>query len=307
VFDAWRGSDEARELNEQALNDWFGANPSLAQLLIMSSSGFACEPRQAILSRLSFEPRWIFDGLALPTHSALAHTDLTWDQAAAPSAIEESDGRWRLQGSLQLMADDAGATSLVTLAESADGPLLVTADLPRSLASDSPLVTLGDLDVRTIARGEQARRINAELLRWQRVGLLGVAVGIIDRSWLVIREAVTRARDERVEIAYEQGPEMRLAEVDIAREAAVLLALEATTNPASSDTEGLATARAWTSDSARSCAAVARLVVKMLDHRLDELAVALEARAIEISAALYPIFVEHRRAAEALAATWVAA
>jgi hypothetical protein len=221
----------------------------------------------------------------------------------------------RIDGQVYLTPLQLPASALVVLASAPDGALLAL--VPRAYQGDdanqtlfpsctSIAVLLEEAEGTALATGSEARSLYEWLVLQERIRLIGTAVGIIDRSWLLARNALLRGRENRHPLGAEQSLELLIADIDIARSGAELggldIALTADRSPADAALEGLVAAtRAWISRATVRSAGHARDLVSLLSPEDLPVASLLAERARIIAEALYPEVVEHAAVASSLA------
>lgn len=148
-------------------------------------------------------------------------------------------------------------------------------------------------EVEVLINGEAAYHLWGQLLIWERLGLLGLALGIVDRAWDIALEALAARLRRGEPLAGEQVAQFQVADNDIDRLGAELLAMDVAVDAEKGrlTPEKLALARYPSSAAAARCAQRALHLAALFSPELEPLAWRLVRRAHQL--AVFSIPREH--------------
>ena len=213
----------------------------------------------------------------LPGEAGGGAVALGWPDASAPwqpgqlLTVELAGGR--LHGEVSVAPFCVPASGLVLLAQAGDGQALVEAgpDGARvERAGDAFVAHLEDASAHVLAEGPEALSAWSRAVEWERLALVGLAAGVIDRAWRIALDAVCEGKRQGHPLADEQVAQFQLADNDIERLAADHLVLDVAIDADRGRLpEGkLAMVRWHTTRQAEGCAARALHVAQLFLPRL---------------------------------------
>ena len=253
--------------------------------------------------------------LPLPGNGGSA-VALGWPDAAAPwqpgDPLTLNMAAGGLSGNVNVAPFCIPAGGVVALAQDGAEVALVDVASPGARgqgegavrSGDAFTVHVQDAPATVLARGGEALDAWRRAVEWERLALLGLTAGVIDRSWRIALDAVCEGKRQGHLLADEQVAQFQLADNDIERLAAEHLILDAAVNADRGKlVEGkLAMVRYYTSKQAEGCAARALHVAQLFLPRLVPVARWLGLRAHHLSVFGYAREHEVRLAAAGLVA-----
>jgi Acyl-CoA dehydrogenase, C-terminal domain len=223
----------------------------------------------------------------LPADAAPDGSALGWPDASAPwtwlyedpSTVQLSDGK--LRGSVSVAPFCIPAGALAFLAE--DGAkehefalVQVASNSGRAeQVGDAFAVQFENVPARVFATGQTAIEAWEQAVLWERLALLGLTLGLMDRCWRISLDALCEGKRAGSLLADEQVAQFQLADNDIERLSAQNLILDAAVdveNGKASAKDKLALVRYFTSGQAERCAARALHVAQLFTPRMVPIA-----------------------------------
>lgn len=246
--------------------------------------------------------------LLLPAEATAGSVALAWPDATAPwhpdeRLMAELSVNGTVSGSVNVAPFCVPARSLAFLAQTANDLALVECGPDSSRferTGDAFAVTFEATPARVLARRETAVRAWERAVLWERLALVGLTAGLIDRAWRIALDALGEGQRQGSVVAGEQVAQFQLSDNYID-----LLAAERLGQDVALDAERgravdakLALVRYSTSGQAERCAARALHLASLLLPSLVPVARWLTRRAHHLS--VYGVAREHEvRAATA--------
>lgn len=195
----------------------------------------------------------------------------------------------RLSGTIQVAPFCIPAAGVVLLAQGDYELVLVEAVAEAGRVErvgEAFAVQFEDASAQVLARGAEAEQAWERAVQWERLALIGLTAGLIDRAWRIALDALCEGKRVGHELADEQVAQFQLADNDIERLSAEHLVLDAAIDadgqrPHAGDK--LALVRYYTSGQAERCAARALHVAQLFTPRLVPIARWLVQRAHHLS------------------------
>jgi hypothetical protein len=258
------------------------ASSPLAQVAEFRALGFYALPLPELLEKT--------DRSYLPNAAGVA---LGWPDASAPwqpgdSLTVELNGS-KLNGAITVAPFNVPARGLLLVAQSGSDVALIqtSADGSRTeRRGDAHAVSFENADAGVLATGPEAEQAWQRAVEWERLALLGLTAGLIDRSWRIALDALCEGKRAGNELADEQVAQFQLADNDIDRLAAEHLILDAAIDADNRKPHAaakVALARYFTSGQAERCSARALHVAQLFLPRLVPVARWLSRRAHHLS------------------------
>jgi len=168
----------------------------------------------------------------LPDSAARGAVALAWPDATAPWHANEHltveiDGEEMVAGSVSVAPFCVPASRLVFLAQAAVDVALVECSHGGShvqLVGDAFIVRFERTPVRTVALGDAALRAWERAVLWERLALVGLTAGLIDRAYRIALDALCEGQRQQSLVAGEQVAQFQLSDNYIDRLAAERLA-----------------------------------------------------------------------------------
>jgi len=243
--------------------------------------------------------------LPLPGNAGGGAVALGWPDASAPwhpgdpLTVELSAGR--VYGVLSVAPFCVPVSGIVFLAQSGSDVVLVDLPSPAAFAvrvgpgegqgegtqrlGDAFSVRLEDTPADVLAEGPEALKAWDRAAEWERLALLGLTAGLIDRAWRIALDAVCEGKRQGHVLADEQVAQFQLADNDIDRLASEHLVLDVAIDAERGKPvkDKLAMVRYYTSKQAEGCAARALHLAQLFLPRLVPVARWLTLRAHHLS------------------------
>lgn len=220
---------------------------------------------------------------------------LGWPDASAPwqtgqpLTVELTAGKLRGAVSVAPFCVPAGGVALLAQ----NGSEVALVDLPSPAVAgertqrvgDAFSVQLSDAPAHVLAEGSEALTAWDRAVEWERLALIGLTAGLIDRSWRIALDAVCEGKRQGHPLAGEQVAQFQLADNDIERLAAEHLVLDLAVDAERGKPvkDKLAMVRYYTSKQAEACAARALHVAQLFLPRFVPVARWLTLRAYHLS------------------------
>jgi len=221
-------------------------------------------------------------------------TPLGWPDVTAPwrpgdQLAARFDGS-KVSGRVFVAPFCVPANRVILLADGAGQPVLLKGPAPNPGSTerlgDAFAVTFEGSPVILLAEGAEAVAAWQRLVTWERLALLGLTAGAIDRAWRIALDALCEGKRQGNPLADEQVAQFQLADNDIERLSAGHLINDAAIDVEAGkphSAEKLALARYFTAAQAERCAARALHVAQLFLPRMVPIAGWLVKRAHHLS------------------------
>jgi len=219
--------------------------------------------------------------LPLPAKAAAGATALGWPDPSAPwqsgdLLTVELTSAGKLQGAVSVAPFCLPAGSLVFMAQSGSSVALVqaTPEGATERTGDAFTVTFEDTPAHILAEGAEAVAAWDRAVLWERLALVGLTAGLIDRAWRIALDALCEGKRGGQLLADEQVAQFQLADNDIERLSAESLILDVAVDAEKGKrvNDKLALARYFTSSQAERCAGRALHVAQLFTPRMVPIA-----------------------------------
>jgi hypothetical protein len=219
--------------------------------------------------------------LPLPAPASSAASALGWPDASASwqaGDLLTAELRDRnLYGSVSVAPFCLPASSLLFMAQ--DGAEVALVEVAQAgqveRLGDAFKVTFDGAVPAILARGAEAVAAWDRAVLWERLALLGMTLGLIDRCWRIALDALCEGKRAGNVLADEQVAQFQLADNDMERLAAQSLVLDAAVDAENSRptaVDKLALVRYFTSGQAERCAARALHLAQLFTPRMAPVA-----------------------------------
>lgn len=231
--------------------------------------------------------------LPLPPNGIPGPTPLGWPDGSAPwqtgdLLTVELTPAGAVNGTISIAPFCLPAGSLVFLAQKGvDVALIAATQAGQSeRCGDAFSVSFNEPRATILAEGSEAVAAWDRAVLWERLALLGLTLGLIDRCWRIALDALCEGKRAGNFLADEQVAQFQLADNDIERLSAQALILDAAVDvengkPSAKDKVSLA--RYSTSGQAERCAARALHVAQLFTPRMVPIARCFMQRAHHLS------------------------